>query len=392
MTQQYVDTPQLNTYDQIVLKTKREHRLLSVHWELTYRCNERCTHCYLDVLPPGAQVPGELTTEEAYQLIDQLAELGALTITFSGGELFLRHDAFDICTYARQNGFAIRLFTNGLQLKPAIADRIAALKPVMVELSLYSAEPAVHDTITQVPGSHALTLQAVDRLRERGVRCMVKTPLMRENIHALEAVRALAHAHGASFGYDPNVIPKHTGDLTPLKHRPSDDELLAFYRRHIRVESWEMAPSDDAFRFCGIGLNSLTISPYGDVYTCVGARAYAGNVRRQSLADVWHHAPVWQETRALTLDALPVCATCELQPFCVRCHGTAAFEDGDMLGCSSIAYREARLRRKAYWEDVARNTPLQSDTRYEGGQNEPPNGQPDEGSATRLDATGSAPL
>jgi hypothetical protein len=47
---------------------------------------------------------------------------------------------------------------------------------------------------------------------------------------------------------------------------------------------------------------------------------------------------------------LPVCATCELRQFCIRCHGTAAFEDGDMLGCSSVAYREARLRRQAYME------------------------------------------
>ena len=52
-------------------------------------------------------------------------------------------------------------------------------------------------------------------------------------------------------------------------------------------------------------MNGMTIGPLGDIYTCVGARVYAGNIRRQSLADIWHNSPVWQETASLTLGALP---------------------------------------------------------------------------------------
>lgn len=352
MSDQYIAAPEINAYDRIVQNTQKRHRLFSVHWELTYRCNERCTHCYLDVLPPGARVPGELSTQEACDLVDQIAELGALTITFSGGEVFLRSDLFDIVDYARTRGFAIRYYTNGIMVKPELADKIAATRPILVEISLYSANPTVHDTITQIPGSHALTLRAIDLLTQRGVRCMIKTPLMRENIHDLDGLRAIAAQYGIRFAYDPTVVSKHTGDPSPLRHRPQDDEWLAFMRRTVTPETWNIPPSDDHFRFCGIGMNGMTIGPLGDIYTCVGARVYAGNIRRQSLADIWHNSPVWQETASLTLGALPVCATCELQPFCVRCHGAAAFEDGDMLGCSSIAYREARLRRMAYHENM----------------------------------------
>ena len=348
MSDQYTDNPDLNAYDRIVRKTKFKHRLLSVHWELTFRCNERCTHCYLDVLPPNARMPGELSTEEAYRVIDELADIGALTITFSGGEVFLRTDLFDIARYARRKGFAIRFFTNGILIKPEIADKIAAVKPVAVETSLYSIHADVHDSITKIPGSHQLTLQAIAYLRERNIRCIVKTPLMKENIHEFEALRTFVEEMGVRFQYDTTIIPKHTGDRTPLQHRPNDDDLLAFMQKYVTPESWQIHPHNDDMRFCGIGMNSLTISPYGEIYTCIGARVSTGNIRRNSLQEIWHESPVWQETSSITLAQLPVCNTCELRPFCVRCHGTAAFEDGDMLGCSSIAYREARLRRMAY--------------------------------------------
>ena len=58
-----------------VAKMAREHRLLSIHWEVTYRCNETCSHCYLDVLPPGVHPPDELTTDEAKQLLDQAVDI-----------------------------------------------------------------------------------------------------------------------------------------------------------------------------------------------------------------------------------------------------------------------------------------------------------------------------
>jgi radical SAM protein with 4Fe4S-binding SPASM domain len=349
MTDQYVDV-NTSTYTDIVRRTRKEHRLLSVHWEVTYRCNERCTHCYLDVLPPGSKLPGELSTEEAKGVVDELALLGALTISFSGGEVFLRRDIFEIAGYARKKGFAVRFFTNGILIKPDIADKIAAVKPVVVELSLYGADAETHDNITHVPGSFDLTIRGIKLLLERNVRCIIKTPIMKENIHQVDDMKKLAADLNISFQYDLTIIPKHTGDLSPLKHRPTDAQLLGFLRERVSPETWHLYPQGDDFRFCSIGMNSMNIGPYGEIYTCVGARVTAGNVRQVPLREIWQESPVWEETSNMNLANLPVCATCELRQFCVRCHGTAAFEDGDMLGCSSVAYREARLRRQAYME------------------------------------------
>ena len=82
---------------------------LSVHFDLTYRCNERCVHCYLD-----HDDHGEMTTGEVRSVLDQLAAAGTLFLIFSGGELLLRKDFFEfLALYARSLGFDVKLKTNG---------------------------------------------------------------------------------------------------------------------------------------------------------------------------------------------------------------------------------------------------------------------------------------
>jgi MoaA/NifB/PqqE/SkfB family radical SAM enzyme len=141
-------------------------------------------------------------------------------------------------------------------------------------LSVYGPDAETHDGITQVPGSFDLTVRAVKLLLERKVRCLIKTPIMRENIHQIEALRQLAADLGISFQYDLTIVPKHTGDLSPLKHRPTDDQLLGFLQERVSPESWHLYPQNDDFRFCSIGMNSMDIGPYGDFHLyrgpCIG--------------------------------------------------------------------------------------------------------------------------
>lgn len=341
--QALADTP----YEAILKQVTRAHRLFSVHWELTYRCNEKCTHCYLDVLAPGAEAPGELTTEESLAIIDQIAEAGALNLTLSGGEILLRSDFFEIAAYARAKRLLLRLFTNGIMIRPAIADRIAALHPYAVEISVYSARPEVHDGITQRARSWELSVRALGLLHERGVRTVMKTPIMGENVHEIDALRALADDLGATFRYDITITPKNTGALDPLKHRISYRDLVEFMRRQIEPDLWTRRNVAQDRPTCGIGQKAIQIDPYGNVYPCIETRFKVGNLRQQSLAELWQESPLWQELSRLTLSELPVCRTCELRNLCVRCHGLALKEDGDLLGPALTNCREALARRQA---------------------------------------------
>ena len=340
----------VNMYEQIVARSGRAHRLITAHWELTYRCNEHCTHCYLDVFSPNANVPGELTTKECFQVIDQLAEIGALNLTFSGGEILVRRDFFDIAEYAHSKRFLLRFFTNGILIKPALADRIAALHPYQVEISIYSTQSEIHDAITRVPRSLELSKRALRLLNERGVRTMLKTPLMRENARELPALRALAQEMGARFKYDLTITPKDTGGIDPLKHRLAFDDLVSVFREEIEPAYWANRTVTPEYRTCGISTKSLAIDPYGNVYPCLQVRSVAGNVRAQSVRDIWESAPLWKELGTLTLGELPVCRSCELRSLCVRCHGLAQMENGNLRAPALVNCREALARRQVLVE------------------------------------------
>lgn len=339
-----------SAYQDILRKVEAQHRLFSVHWELTYRCNEKCTHCYLQVYASHETVPGELTTDECFQVVDQIAEVGALNLTLSGGEILVRRDFFEIAQYARQKRLLLRLFTNGILIRPQVADRIAALHPYAVEISLYSARPELHEAITRRRNSWRLTIQAIRLLRERNVRVIVKTPLMRQNVREIDELQRLAQELDADFRYDMTITPKDGGGMEPLQYRLRYEDLLWLMHRQIDASLWVNRLVKGDQRTCGVATKAAVIDPYGNVYPCIETRFKAGNLRQQSLLEIWDYSPVWQELGRLTLDELPVCRQCELRHLCVRCHGLALREDGDLRAPARVNCREALARRQALVE------------------------------------------
>jgi radical SAM protein with 4Fe4S-binding SPASM domain len=276
-----------------------------------------------------------------------------LNLTFSGGEILVRRDLFEIAEYAHSKRFLLRLFTNGTLVKPAVADRIAALHPYAVEISIYGVDAETHETITRLPRSFELSIWALRLLHERGVRTVLKTPLMHHNVGQYHALKALAEELGAQFRHSVTITPKDTGGLDPLQHRMTDDDLLGLFRETIEPGYWEKRNLPPDARTCGITLNAFDLDPYGNVFPCVQTRIAAGNVREQSLQVIWKESPLWMELGNLTLSELPVCGTCELRSLCVRCHGLAHVEDGDLRGPASVNCREALVRRQVLIEKGA---------------------------------------
>src|SRR5437868_12504853 len=94
----------------------------SAHVDVTYRCNERCVHCYLD-----HDDHGEMTTAEIKDVLDQLAEAGVFFLVFSGGEVFMRRDFLDLVEHARKLQFNVKVKTNGVMIHEAEARRLREL-------------------------------------------------------------------------------------------------------------------------------------------------------------------------------------------------------------------------------------------------------------------------
>ena len=149
---------------------------LSAHVDLTYRCNERCIHCYL---PHDDR--GELSTAEVKDLFGQLAEAGVFFLTISGGEPFLRTDLFELLAHARALTFNVKLKTNGILIGEKEVARLRKLGIETVQISIYSHRPEVHDKITAVKGSLERSLAAIRFLRASGLKVTIAHVIMQIN-------------------------------------------------------------------------------------------------------------------------------------------------------------------------------------------------------------------
>jgi radical SAM protein with 4Fe4S-binding SPASM domain len=311
---------------------------LSVQLDLTYRCNERCIHCYLD-----HHDHGEMTTAEIKGLLEQMAEAGVFYLTISGGEILMRRDFFEILEYARGLTFCIKLKTNGILIRKKEADRIQALGVESVQISIYSHVPAVHDAITKLPGSLAQSIEAVRRLRAHGIHVVMANVLMTRNAHDYVGVRALAAELGAQFIVDPTITPMMDGDRSILSLNIDENALREVFQNEAlvggNVEEFcalRQGPDEDALDMlpCSAGHTACYVSPYGDVYPCVQFPLPSGNVRRTKFADIWRDSPQLKEVRSITLRDMPSCSKCAHGGTCTRCPGLA-FLEGNMRGPST---------------------------------------------------------
>lgn len=311
---------------------------LSVQVDLTYRCNERCVHCYLD-----HDDYGEMTTAEIKHLLDQLAEAGVFILTLSGGEIFLRRDFFEILEYARrQLTFCVKLKTNAILIREAEAARIRDLGVESVQISIYSHRPEVHDAITLVPGSLKRSLDAARFLKSQGLRVIFANVLMTQNVQDYSAVRAMAAEMGIESTLDPTITPMMDGDRSVLS--------LGIGREDLREVLHDTALVGNVEEFCAIAdpadENSLQalpcsashttcyVSPYGDVFPCVQFPLPTGNVRKQRFIDIWQQSPRMNEVRSIRLKDLTTCTSCTHVSSCSRCPGLA-YTEGNMRGPSS---------------------------------------------------------
>jgi len=320
-------------------------------YEVTERCNYACPHCYLP-----HRGDGELTTDEAKRLVDDLAAAGTMFLTLSGGEPFLRRDFPEIALHAREREFALRIFTNGWFVDDARADFLAALCPMAVEISLYGPDPETFEAVTQVPGSFERTRDAIARLASRGVRTLAKTPALSTNARRIPEIAALARDLGAEFRFDALVAPMDGGETPPLALRPSDDDLAHVFRWEAREAGGhvpEAKPLDAAP--CNAGRGAVAISPRGDVFPCVAIKVPAGNVRERAFGEIWRHGPILERVRSITVGSLRECATCEDRPWCPRCAGVAMWEHGSLEAPSLEACRIAAERRAAHEGRAARH-------------------------------------
>ena len=160
-----------------------------VFWSVTGRCNYRCRHCYMDA--PDAAL-GELSTQEALNLIDQISECGILQVDITGGEPFIRKDFWQlidrIVSYRMTIGI---VYTNGWLLNDAMLDEFESrgLKP---EFAISFDGVGWHDWMRGVPGAEEAALRALQLCYRRGFIAGATMCVHRGNLNTIpQTVKAV---------------------------------------------------------------------------------------------------------------------------------------------------------------------------------------------------------
>lgn len=335
-----------SVYQNILAKAQQKCIPTNALFELTYKCNLKCAHCY--VVEDKSRK--ELSFEEVCDCLGQLAELGVLYLVFSGGEILTRPDFFDIARYARKKGFALTLFTNGTLIDSSIAEKIKELYPRQIEASLYGATSKNHDGITGVEDSFEKLVESIKQLTERRIKVVLKSLVLKQNVSEFSKLSEFAKSLGAKWrGSIQPIAPKLDGSKDNFFCQPLSCDVEKIMSQELLGAKplRESLPRLDDY-VCGAAKKTLTITPYGDVMPCAAMRIKGYNLGERALADIWRDAEEFNQIRNLRWQDLTVCKDCQLLPFCFRCSGQVLQEGKKMTDCSEQSCSIARMRKEVH--------------------------------------------
>lgn len=149
-----------------------------VVWNVTRTCNLHCIHCYSS--SESKKYEDELSTEEAMNMIDQLADFNVPVLLLSGGEPFIRPDILDLTEYAIKKGIRITFSTNGTLIDKTLAKRIKDLGVGYVGVS-FDGIKEKHDEFRRSEGAFEKALEGIRNLIDVNQRVGLRFTINKHN-------------------------------------------------------------------------------------------------------------------------------------------------------------------------------------------------------------------
>ena len=279
-------------------RIERAGYLFSFFWEITYKCNEACIHCYN---PGAAHKKGDknkrktdlISKNETIELLDDLVKIGVFRITLSGGEAFLHKDFFFIMEEAKKRNFQVMIFTNGLLLNDKNLDKLEALYPDDVGITIYTDSEQRHDDITRIKGSHKKSLDALEELSRRGIRTHVKTPLMKNTAADFLETQSLITKIGTRHTVDGYLTAGNDNNLGPMELNLDINQIaeLAFVSGSPffvdKSNNFGKRYLDENQSVCNAGCSVMSITPNGKITPCPALPLEVADIREENMVSVW---------------------------------------------------------------------------------------------------------
>ena len=335
-----------------------------VSWNLTYRCNLACEHCYLDaggtplVSTENFADRSELGTEDCFKVIDDIAAFAPECLTIlTGGEPLLRRDILEIVRRAAERDLWVVVGTNGVRITENVAQRLAEAGARGLSLSLDALDADRHDRFRNVRGAWRNTVEGAEILNRTGLPFIVQTTAGSHNAGELEAIADFAHDRLAAKVWNlyflvPTGRGQFVSDMTSAQY---DDVLASLYQIQRKYSGRMLVNAKCAPHFiktvlehagdetdpkirtysggaggCPAGTHYMGIRPNGDVTPCPYLPVFAGNLRRSPLADLWTSSEVFTDIRRRT-SLGGRCGACEMSAQCGGCRARAYGMTGDLM-------------------------------------------------------------
>ena len=354
-----VQTTQLFAYS----LSKKKPYLMSLQFEVTSKCNERCIHCYI---PNKKKDDGQEMTLALFEdIIKQFSEMGGLQVSLSGGEILLHKDIWKMVDICRQYDMQIALLTNLYFMKDDDVQRMASANISIVQTSLYSMNPEIHDYITKIKGSHEKTKKAIEKLVRNNIPTSISCPILKINKDCYKSILDYAHSLGIKAQTDFILMAKENLETDNLKNRISIEDCEKIIKL---ILDNNMRDTDDYVKksskknlkallsgdmpICAAGINNLCISSNGDAYPCNGWQSYkSGNIKTETLQEIWENSIVLNKLRSIKRSDFPECKNCDAAEYCNICLARNCNESGgDPLKINPHFCKIAHLNKKIYEE------------------------------------------
>ena len=356
---------------------------IAIVWNFTNRCNLNCLHCHQDSSPTSSEL--ELTTSQAFKVIDNMSNAGVAILTFSGGEPLLRKDLYAAIKRAADLGMLCTIASNGTLMTRETGVKLAKAGVRRVEIGLDGATAETHDFLRNKRGSFEATVKGIRNCADLGFDEVATTmTLHSKNVNELEETMELAEKLGATRFYLNRLIPAGRGidacylDVTPKEKIKSLEILYRKFRKSVSegcgmqcyargmtyyarvgyerskgqlftvseaLSGYEKMFQDKfglgvsnivrtmakGFSGCSVGLTYAGLTASRDLLPCVPAPIKLGNLVEQSLEEIWVSNELLNYVR--NRKALKgSCKICAHSGLCGGCRYTAYVAHGDWLG------------------------------------------------------------
>ncbi|MCP3887878.1 MAG: radical SAM protein [Desulfobulbaceae bacterium] len=346
--------------------TKKLRTPMSVHLDLTFRCNMKCVFCYDSAGPDRSK--HEMSIEKVYEIIDECKKLDVIDVTFGGGEPFIRKDLIDVITYTKRKNIRYFIITNGTLITEEIAFKLARVfdhRYDKIQVSLDGPTAEVHDRQRGVIGGFDLTMKGIDNLQKAGISPTINAVLTSNNYpHIKDMIPFLMdrgisnfrvlRLHPLGRGKDPefykkwNVTPEQSEELFEYLMGKQQEliDRFAISNDFASIFPWSAAkfrndlqslPGVEPVSYaCGAGTTKIAIGPEGDVYPCSYMYDFPelkiGSIQNGTIQELWEREKLWDMYRE-PLTPSGKCGKCDYLYCCkTGCRIVSYALFGDMAG------------------------------------------------------------